>query len=100
MFRVIAVYNRPEDPEKFLDHYRNVHIPLAQAMPDVKEVRWGACVDLEGGTPDRFVVTTMDWATKEAALASLASPQGQRGNEDLVNFADAGVTVHMVEIQD
>lgn len=100
MFRVTVVYNQPENPEKFLEHYRNVHIPIAQAMPDVKEVRWGTCVDPEGGTPDKFVITTLDWATKEAALASLASPQGQKGNEDLANFAQAGVSVHMVEIEE
>lgn len=99
MFRLIAVYARPADEEKFLEHYRNVHMPLAKAMPDVKEIHWGTCVDLDGGTPDKFVITTMDWASREAALAALASPQGQEGNADLANFADAGVSVYTVELE-
>lgn len=100
MFRLIAAYNQPEDPETFLDHYRNVHIPIAKTMPDLKEIHWGTCVDPEGGTPDRFVVTTLDWETKEQALAALGSPEGQKGNEDLANFAQAGVSVYTVELEE
>ncbi|TYL44879.1 EthD family reductase [Nocardioides sp. BGMRC 2183] len=98
MFRIVAAYNQPEDPEKFLDHYQNVHLPLARTMPDVRSIQWGRVVDLAGGTPDAFVITTMDWDTKESALASLASPEGVAGNEDMANFAQAGVTVSMVEV--
>lgn len=100
MFRMIVVYNQPEDSEKFLDHYCNVHAPLARQMPDVKEFHWGLCVDPAGGTPDSFLVATLDWASKEAALASLGSPAGEKGNEDLANFAQAGLSVFTVEIEE
>lgn len=100
MFRLIAVYEHPEDPQKFLDHYRNVHAPLARQMPDVKEFHWGICVDPAGDAADKFVVATLDWADKETALASLGSEVGQKGNEDLANFAEAGVSVFTVEIEE
>lgn len=100
MFRLIAIYEHPEDPQKFLDHYRNVHAPLARQMPDVKEFHWGLCVDPAGGQPDKFLVATLDWADRDSALAAFASDVGQKGNEDLANFAQAGVSVLTVELEE
>lgn len=100
MFRLVVAYEQPEDPEKFLDHYRKVHFPIALEMPDVKAAHWGRVIDPAGGTPDKFVITTMDWADKETATASLGSEVGERGNADLANFAQAGVSVYMLELED
>ncbi|GAB3080802.1 EthD domain-containing protein [Nocardioides zeae] len=47
-----------------------------------------------------FVVAVLTFADREAALAALASPEGQAGSADMGNFAVAGVEVTMWEAQD
>ncbi|MDT9592288.1 EthD family reductase [Nocardioides zeae] len=100
MFRALVVYAHPEDPEAFLRHYREVHAPLARAMPGLRSFTWGRCVDPAGGRPEAFVVATLEWPDRDTGLASLASPEGEQGTADLANFAGAGVSVHLVESEE
>ncbi|QRI77196.1 MULTISPECIES: EthD family reductase [Rhodococcus] len=98
MYRLVAAYTHPEDPEKFLEHYRNVHSKLALKQQGIRNYEWGVCSTPDGSTPPHFLVAVCDWDSKEAMLADMASPEGQQGAADLENFAQAGVSFDFYEI--
>lgn len=88
MHDVIVLYNLPTDTEAFDAHYRSTHVPLVDALPQLREFAWGKVVD-----GDHYVVARMTYDTSEEAAASMASPAGVAAVDDLANFAQAGVTV-------
>lgn len=98
MYQLTAVYAHPEDPEAFLKHYRDVHIPLAAKLPNVRDVGWIRCETPDGTKPAHFVVAVLRWDSKQDALAALGSPQGEATVADLDNFAGAGVDIEFGEV--
>lgn len=88
MHDVIVLYNQPTDPAAFDAHYRGTHVPLVDAMPQIREFAWGKVID-----GDHYVVARMTYNSSEEAAASMASPAGVAAVDDLANFAQAGVTV-------
>jgi uncharacterized protein (TIGR02118 family) len=98
MYQLTAVYAHPEDPEAFLAHYRDVHVPLAAKMPNVREVGWLRSETPDGTKPPHFVVAVLRWDTREDALAALGSPEGEAAVADLANFAGAGVDIEFGEL--
>ncbi|GAB88288.1 EthD family reductase [Gordonia rhizosphera] len=98
MFRITVNYNHPEDPEHFLNHYRTVHAPLTASMPGISSFEWGVCENLDGSQPEHFVVGVLTFPSKEVAIEGLSSPEGQKGQADLANFAFAGLTIDMHEV--
>ncbi len=90
MHDVIVLYNHPESTDEFDAHYRRVHVPLVNALPDLREFTWGKPNDEDASV---YVVARLTYDTGQQAADSLASEPGQRSVEDLANFAGAGVTV-------
>ena len=39
MVRLIALYSVPDDPDTFDEHYRNVHTPIINRYPGLREMR-------------------------------------------------------------
>jgi uncharacterized protein (TIGR02118 family) len=93
VYRVVVSYAHPEDQQAFLEHYRTVHAPLAKTMPGLVGYSWGVAEMPDGATPEHFLVAALDWPSKDVALQSLGSPEGQAGMADLANFAQAGVSM-------
>lgn len=90
MYRLTVVYDHPDDPEKFLEHYRQVHAPLTAKVPNLLAFEWGVCESPDGAKPEHFVVAVLDWETKEDALAALATDAGRASGADVTNFARPG----------
>lgn len=86
MYRLTVTYDHPDDPEQFLQHYRDVHAVLASKMPKLQSYDWGLCEMPDGSTPPHFLIAVLDWESKEHALAALQSPEGQAGTTDISNF--------------
>lgn len=99
MYRLVANYHHPADPQAFLEHYRSVHAPIAKRLPNVASYTFGVCESPDGSTPEYFLTAVLDWPTKEAALADLGSPVGQEGTADMANFAQAGVSMVFSETE-
>ena len=99
MYRLVVNYHHPADPEAFLQHYRSVHAPIAKRLPDLASYTYGACENPDGSAPEHFLTAVLDWPTKEAALAALASPAGEEGVADFANFAQAGVSMVFYEAE-
>jgi uncharacterized protein (TIGR02118 family) len=94
LFQLTALYNPPEDPAAFDQHYDNVHADLAKKLPGLQRFtinRPGP--DPDGNPPQFYFVAVLEWADENAFQQSIASPEGQAALADLPNFAGAGMTM-------
>lgn len=98
MYQLTAVYAYPADPDAFVAHYRDVHAKIGAELPDVRFYGWHVCETLDGSRPAHFLAAVVQWDSKDAAVASLASEAGVRAVADLANFADAGCDMQFGEI--
>lgn len=98
MYRLTASYHHPADMDAFVAHYRDVHAPLANDLPDLRSFTWGVCETPDGSKPPHALIAVLDWDSKEAAQASLDSEPGKKAVADLENFAQAGMDMEFQEV--
>ena len=90
MTRLIALFNRPEDPAAFEAHYRDVHAPIVHRYPGLRELRLSRLADVGRETPF-YLMAEMVFDDRAALDEALASEAGRESARDLRNFASAGV---------
>jgi len=95
--RLIALYNQPEDPAAFDAHYRTTHAPIVRGYPNLRAMRLTR-TDGVGGRPAAFyLMAEMAFDSRAALDEALASDAGRESGRDLRNFAQAGVTLLVVD---
>src|SRR3954447_9121710 len=95
---VLVIYDgQPEDPERFLRHYLEVHVPLVWAFPRIRAVQVERTVD-----GDLFMIARFLFDTAADARAALESPERAIARADRDKFpAFAGTIRHqIVEVLD
>lgn len=98
MVSVFALYTKPADEQAFLDHYAQVHAPLARSLPGLLSLNWGQPGPLfQADDSGWFLIAEMRFGDRDAALAALASEAGRNAGQDLARFAKGLVTMRMVE---
>lgn len=98
MVKLIAIYDTPDDPEAFWDHYLNVHVPLTRTLPGLQAVHVNrVTADAFGGEPRHALVTEMVFPDRGAFDAALRSPENRALGKDLMSFARGKVTVLVTE---
>lgn len=93
MFTMTITYGAPADPDAFLAHYRDVHMPLVAKVPGLVRASYGVCEDPAGKTPAHFLVATLEFADRAAYEAAMRTPEMGATGKDLKNFADGGVAM-------
>jgi uncharacterized protein (TIGR02118 family) len=91
--RLIALYAAPEDPVAFDTHYRDVHTPIVERYPGLRDLRLTRADGVAGRTPAFYLMAEMAFDTRAELDAALASEAGVESGRDLRNFAGAGVTM-------
>ncbi|KXF49977.1 hypothetical protein AXA44_21880 [Rhodococcus sp. SC4] len=94
MHRIAVCYGQPEDPESFEHHYREIHVPLARAVPGVRRITYGRCEPMGGKPAPHFFVAALYFDTAEAASVGLSSPEMHTTADDVANFATGGVVMY------
>jgi uncharacterized protein (TIGR02118 family) len=93
MPRLVALYNVPDDPDAFDAHYRDVHAPIIDRYPNLRDVRLTKPVGVAGRAAPYHLMAEMDFDTDADLDAALSSEAGVESARDLRNFAGAGVTL-------
>jgi uncharacterized protein (TIGR02118 family) len=90
---VLVIYDgQPEDPERFLRYYIDVHVPLVWAFPGIRAVQIEHTV--EG---DVFMIARLLFDSTAAAKAALESPERTIARVDRLNFpAFTGTVRHQI----
>ncbi|HEJ2935037.1 EthD family reductase [Pseudomonas aeruginosa] len=99
MKRVIVIYGVPEDPVAFNKHYREVHVPLVERMPNLAgfEASIGDVASSDGAAC--HAVAILSYSTQADLEASLASAEGIAAVEDVAKFATGGCRILTGEFQ-
>jgi uncharacterized protein (TIGR02118 family) len=73
MHKLVVLYPKPEDPQRFREYYLNTHLPLAAQLPGMLAWRYSLAVGAPDGDPPYFAVFEADFADAAAMDAALAS---------------------------
>jgi uncharacterized protein (TIGR02118 family) len=95
--RLIVLYRAPEDPAAFDEHYRDVHTPIVQRYPNLRDLKVSRADGVAGRSPDYYLVSEMAFDSRADLDAALASEAGMESGRDLRNFAAAGATLLIVD---
>jgi uncharacterized protein (TIGR02118 family) len=95
--RLIALYATPEDPAAFDAHYRDVHAPIVNRYPGLRDLRLTRADGVAGRPPAFYLVAEMAFDSRADLDAAMASEAGIESGRDLRNFAGAGVTLLVVD---
>jgi len=91
--RLIVLYSPPDDPAAFDAHYRDVHTPIVQRYPGLRDLRMTRPSGVAGRDPAFYLMAEMAFDSRTDLDAALASDAGRESGLDLRNFAAAGVTM-------
>lgn len=94
MYKLIALYQKPDDVNAFLEYYENTHMKIVDAIPGLKECVVNRVTGSPmGGEPAYFMITEMVFETKEGFKMGMNSPENIAAGKDLRNFAKGLVTL-------
>ncbi len=90
---ILVIYDgKPEDPERFLRYYIDVHVPLVWAFPRIRAVQIEHTV--EGNV---FMIARFVFDNAADARAALESPERAVARADLAHFPPfAGTVRHQI----
>lgn len=88
---LLVLYTRPDDPEAFEAHYRDVHVPLVRTLGGLQSFSAGRIVAApDGGELPYYRTASLVFADQAAFDAALGSPQGQATAADFGQIAPPG----------
>ena len=94
MFKVIVLYNIPEDKEAFIKYYQEKHMPLVNQIEGISKIELTEVLRGPGGSPSDYLLMAELYFRNESQMnESMSSPEGQATVDDLAHFASAGVTI-------
>src|ERR671922_2480274 len=101
MMRIVSLHGHPDDPAEFERYYRDVHTPLVQRIPGVRNVRFGRVVGTDEDSPPPYYLVSDVYFDDAAALeAARVTPEMAAALADVPNFATGGVTIMLCEYED
>jgi uncharacterized protein (TIGR02118 family) len=96
--KLIALYDKPDDPEAFWQHYLDVHAPLTRTLPGLQAVNLNrVTADAFGGEPRYVLIAEMVFPDRATFDAALRSSENRALGKDLMSFARGKVTVLVTE---
>lgn len=96
MIKQLVMYKKPADEEKFLKHYKEVHLPIVRRIPGVSKlvVNMGR----DGRIPSEYFLITEMYFDDQAALElATRSPENKEAAKDIPNFAMDIISVQILE---
>jgi uncharacterized protein (TIGR02118 family) len=97
--KMTVVYGKPEDPEAWDKHYREVHIPIVERYPGVDRIEVAKVSGGPMGSPSPYhLITEVYFADEQALNAALASEAGRESGKDFMAIAPQGSFMTVSEI--
>lgn len=98
MAKLIALYKHPENKEEFDNHYFNIHGPLTEKIPGLREMKVTKFTGSPmGGEAKYYLMCEMIYDDMEALNNGMRSAEGKASGKDLMSFASNLVTLMIGE---
>jgi uncharacterized protein (TIGR02118 family) len=98
--KLVALYRQPENVDDFLNHYKEVHLPLVAKTPHLQKTVIGRITGSPMGAPPYFLMAEMFFPDADRFQEAMRSPENRAAGKDLMSFAADIVTLIVVEEQD
>ncbi len=98
MVKLVALYKKPADPERFDRQYSQTHVPLVNKWPGLRGVEVGKVTGAIGGDPPYYQIAEMYFDDMDALKSALRSPEAKAAGENLQSFAPGLVTMLYVQV--
>jgi uncharacterized protein (TIGR02118 family) len=95
--KLVALYNRPENPESFENEYFNTHMPLIEKVPGLQSTKITRFTRGVVGGDNLYMMAEMHFADKNALKAGMRSPEMAAAGENLDSFAKGLYTLVFAE---
>ncbi|MCM3585379.1 EthD family reductase [Mesobacillus maritimus] len=86
MAKMMVMYDQPKDKEGFEKHYNEVHIPLAEKVPNLKGAKVQHVLQTMNTDQPLYMIAELEFENPEVLQQSLASPEFQQVQGDLRNL--------------
>ncbi len=100
MVKLMALYTRPNDPQAFDRHYREVHTPLVRRMPGLKSLAVYSVEGIGETESPYYQMAEMVFENPEALGAAMTSDAGKAAARDLRGFAAPYVHMFVAQAQE
>jgi uncharacterized protein (TIGR02118 family) len=98
MVKLVVCYGAPEDPAGFDSHYIETHVPLVDAIPNLKRFEHGKVLGTPDGAPAPFYyLAELSFDSPAELQAGMESSEGQAAGADVATFASGGATLMVAE---
>ena len=98
MAKLVAMYKHPENKMEFDEHYFNVHAPITQKIPGLREMKVTKFTSSPmGGESEYYLMCEMIYDDMDSLKAGLKSTEGRASGKDLMGFAGDLVTLMIGE---
>jgi uncharacterized protein (TIGR02118 family) len=92
--KLIAIYDRPDDPVAFFHHYEAVHAPLVKKTPGLQSFVLNRITgEMGGGALSYALIAEMTYPDRATFDAAMKSPENAAVGQDLMSFAKGKVRV-------
>ena len=99
--KLTFLFSQPEDPDAFDAYFFERHLPLTEEVTQMRRREVAKVTGTPDGTPaPYYVISEYYFASLDDLQGAFTSEAGGRLNEDLGNFAGAGISVFISQISD
>lgn len=100
MWQFVVMYRRPDDPEAFDRHYREVHVPLTWKFPGLRRMTLTKPVAGAEGADEVYMFSVMYWDDEASLRAALKSPERAEAWLDADSFRQYQIGRYMGEVEE
>ena len=98
MSKLLVMYSRPTDPAYFVKHVREVHMPLLDKLPGLREYTFGPAMSLDSKDDGFFWIFVGTYDSSAAIDVAFASAEGKAVMADIPNFSELPPTMIRLDV--
>ena len=94
--KVVALCAKPENPEAFLKHYYETHVPMVRKIPHLQQMSVREITSSPLGDSPYFLMNEMTYADQVSFEDAMRSPENKAVGEDAQSFAKGLLTLLII----
>jgi uncharacterized protein (TIGR02118 family) len=98
MVKLIIFFRMPADVDAFEEYFANTHVPLINAMPNMRRAAVTRALGAPRGEPPFYLIHEVYFEDLPMLTYALNSPEGRAAGADLMGFAREIVSLMFAEV--
>jgi uncharacterized protein (TIGR02118 family) len=86
LVKLHVIYEQPKDVEGFEQHYFDVHVPLAEKMPNLQNISIQRVIKALNTDQNLYIVAELEFETLTKMNEAMSSKEGKEAVDDIKNL--------------